>query len=286
MPKKDNKKLNEMLSLNVEQAKYYDVTDGGSVSKVNSFATNLWRTIRLRAISAVPNEKREIIYRIQTEWLGDLTGKKVLEVGAGTGSHMTSYLVANCAQYDAIELSGVQIAMLREKLSRATNVRCIEGDFLDCNILDDDYDVVYAQSFLHHFRHIDVLFDRIEAVTKPGAQIITLDPLQTWLPARVFRALFRPFQTDAAWEFPFSHKTLDYIQKRFAVADRFGLYGRSKWAVAISMAFPQYGLKLGRSWFDWDFESDYVRHHARSCLILSCNLRTPGGPPSTQTRRI
>ncbi|SFE33162.1 class I SAM-dependent methyltransferase [Roseivivax sediminis] len=278
--------LAEMLAVNAEQAKYYDSTDGGSTSEVNSFATNLWRKIRWRAISAVPDHKREVIYRIQQDWLGDLAGKKVLEVGAGTGSYLTSHLVANCAQYDAIELSGVQIRALRDKIGDAPHVRCIEGDFLDCDRLDDDYDVIYAQSFLHHFRHVDVLFDRIEAVTKPGAQIVTLDPLQTWLPARLFRAAFRPFQTDAAWEFPFGHGTLDRLQDRFVVEDRFGLYGRSKWAIALSMLSPKTGHRLGQRWFDWDFETDYVRHRARSCLILSCNLRTAGGPVPAQPRRI
>ena len=259
----------EMEQVNVRQKHYYDHADGGSVSSLNSLATNLWRVLRQRAEQAISNETRQIPYDLHREWLGDLSQKKVLELGCGTGTKLTRYLARNAKEYHAIDLSEAQVGVLRERFGHRNNTCFFVGDFLSDPRLSDDYDVIYAHSVVHHFKHHSVLFDRLEQVSSDQGEIITLDPLQTWLPARMFRALFRPFQTDAAWEFPFRQTELRAIESRFDVKDRIGIFGRAKWAMALAMVAPTWTKDRGDAWFRQDFANGYVRTHTRKCLAVS-----------------
>jgi hypothetical protein len=59
--------------------------------------------------------------------------------------------------------------------------------------------------------------------------VITVDdPLETWLPTKLLRMAYRPFETDADWEYPFTRDTLRAIQRHFELAKVQGTYGFSK----------------------------------------------------------
>ena len=103
MPKPDKKQA--MLDVNKAQAEYYNVTDGGLTSDVNGFATNLWRRMRLRALETVSRSARAQVYEIHRQWMGDLSQKKVLELGVGHGSPVSRHLATHSAAYHALDLS-------------------------------------------------------------------------------------------------------------------------------------------------------------------------------------
>lgn len=245
----------EMLQKNIEQTSYYDQTDGGSVSSLNSFMTNAWRRLRLRASQAVSDPTRAQFYEIHKTWLGDIGDAKVLELGSGSGTPLSHWLAQNACSYHALDLSGVQIEQLKHNLGRAPNRHFHVGDFLSDAFSEQGFDVIYAHSVLHHFRYISPALDKIKQVGKPGCRIVTLDPTQTWLPARLFRAVFRPFQTDAAWEYPFDRETLTYIEDHFEVTTCLGLFRKAKWALIMGMLSPGLGRRFGDKWYREDLNT-------------------------------
>ncbi len=265
-----------METVNERQRAYYDQTNGGSVSALNGVATNLWRVLRQRAAVTISEEARAIPYDIHRKWLGDLSNKTVLDLGCGTGTALTEHLATTAGTYHAIDLSEAQVGVLRERFGHLPNTAFIAGDFLSHTFPEGGYDVIYAHSVLHHFRYMTPLLDRLEEVLAPGGRIITFDPAQAWAPARGFRALFRPFQTDAEWEFPFGHAELDLIEGRFDVRDRIGVYGQAKWAWVLGMIRPAWGKKFVDRWFRQDFERGYVRTQFRKCLVVSYLLQRRG----------
>ncbi len=265
-----------METVNKRQRAYYAQTDGGSVSALNGVATNFWRVLRQRASGAISNTSRAIPYDVHRDWLGDLSDKKVLDLGCGTGTPMTDHLATTAGTYHAIDLAQAQVGELQARYGHLPNTAFFAEDFLSTDFAEVGYDVIYAHSVLHHFRYMGPLFERIEEVLAPGGRIVTFDPAQAWWPARAFRALFRPFQTDADWEFPFGHAQLDQIEAQFEVLDRMGLYGRAKWAWVLGMIHPAWGKARGDRWFQQDFERKYVRAEFRNCLVVSYLLERRG----------
>lgn len=262
-------KTRKMLSVNADQASYYDATDGGTVSIINSRMTNLWRRFRHRAISSVPETVRAGVYDVHKAWLGDLSGAKVLELGCGSGSALTEYLADNARAYHAIDLSAAQIGMIGARLGPRDNVTLHTGDVLAEEFTERGFDVIYAQSVFHHFRFIDVLFDRIDTLLAPDGRITTLDPVQAWWPARLIRAAFRPFQTDAEWEYPFTAATLKKIENRFAVRASLALFNRAKWALAVGLFLPERGARMGERQFRADLANQPAWRDRRAALQIS-----------------
>ncbi|HYH00638.1 MAG TPA: 16S rRNA (adenine(1518)-N(6)/adenine(1519)-N(6))-dimethyltransferase RsmA [Terriglobales bacterium] len=67
------------------------------------------------------------------EALGDISQKKVLEIGPGRGA-LTDLLIPRTPHLIAIELDRVLAAQLRMKYANMNNVEVIEADFLDVDI--------------------------------------------------------------------------------------------------------------------------------------------------------
>lgn len=262
-------KIEGILETNKSQSRYYDATTAGAVSHANGLATNAWRRIRRRGLGTVSKEARHAFFEAQKDWLGDLGGAKVLELGCGRGSYLSGYLASAAREYHAIDLSPVQVARLRKRIGARPNAHFHVGDFLSPDFTEGDFDAVYAKGVFHHFEHMDVFLDVLCAKLAPGARVVTRDPLQTWGPARMFRALYRPFQTDAAWEWPFGRETMALIEDRFTVARRVSLYRRAKWAVVLSLISPSLGRTYGDRWFRRDAAESVPREVAWSGLQLS-----------------
>lgn len=243
----------KMLAVNEAQTEYYEATSAGWISPVNSWATNLWNRLRHRAMVAVSAEARDEVYATHRAWMGDLAGKKVLDLGAGSGSPLSGYLAQNAGTYHAIDLSEMQLETLRSHIGDGPDRQFIKGDFLDPATTEGGYDLIYAHAVLHHFQYMEVVLDQMAAKPAPKGRVITYDPSQTWPPIYVLRALYRPFQVDAAWEHPFSRKSFRQIEARFAVRNRLGVFRRGKWALILGVLSPRLGQRFGDALFLHDF---------------------------------
>jgi len=113
----------------------------------------------------------------------------------------------------------------------------------------------------------------------PGGIVITLDdPLETWLPMKLLRMAYRPFQTDADWEYPFTREMLRAIERHFEVEKVQGTYGFSKWGIPLGFVAPQYARRQAKAWHERDMAFPYDMQSVRSCLRVSLMLRAKPAP--------
>jgi hypothetical protein len=85
--------------------------------------------------------------------------------------------------------------------------------------------IIYALGVAHHFEDFDLFLETAQNKLKKGGKMITYDPLNTFFISKLIRAMFRPFQNDAAWEWPFEKSNFTHIQKRFEIEGVQGTYG-------------------------------------------------------------
>ncbi|MGO3932823.1 class I SAM-dependent methyltransferase [Rhodopseudomonas pseudopalustris] len=268
-------KISEMLEINKDQKNYYEVASGGSTHEVNSAATNTWRRLRSRVLGVFDGTAvAKSIDDLHRQWMGDLSGKKVLELGVGNGSPFSREMAHSAREYVAIDLSQSRIDELRKKVGTAENVKLYATDFLSAEAFPEEkFDLIYAMAVFHHFKHLDALLDVVERKLAPGGQVITYDPVKVWWGARLLRAAFRPFQTDAAWEHPFAEQSLATIEKRFRVLHCQGIMGKAKWACIAGAISPAAGRRLAQQWHEDDLRTMTATRTLRSCLQVSYHLQ-------------
>jgi len=201
-------------------------------------ATRLWRRARRRI--QVFRERTEIteqVQGLQLQWMGDLTGKRVLDLGCYDGPTINVDLAARCAFYLGMDLSTSAIERLRQKLLERglTHAEAVTLDFLAPDFPYDAFDVVYAHGVMHHFEHFETFLAILHQRLAPGGRVISFDPLETAWSIWLARKLYRPFQTDAAWEWPFTQRTFAAIEKYFRIEAIQGVLGCAKWAIPLSL---------------------------------------------------
>lgn len=273
---KQDEKLNEMLAVNTAQKQYYEVASGGETSEVNSAGTNLWRTLRKRAFGVFATTNRnESIKALHRAWIGDVGDAKVLDLGVGGGNPLSLELAASAREYVALDLSQSRIDMFRRQVEGAgiKGAKFYAADFLSDDFTESGFDVIYAMAVFHHFKHLDAFLEKVESKLAPGGRVVTYDPAQVWLPVRVLRALFRPLQTDAAWEFPFGRTSLRLVESRFEVLNCQGVLGASKWASAVGLVSPSLGASMAQRWHDSDMRNMTTPASLRRCLHVSYHLK-------------
>ncbi|HMP92834.1 MAG TPA: class I SAM-dependent methyltransferase, partial [Phnomibacter sp.] len=151
----------------------------------------------------------------------------------------------------------------------------IAVDFLSPQFAEGEFDLIYAYGVLHHFPDLKILTDKLNEKLAPGGQIIAYDPLQTSTPIRIMRALYRPFQTDKDWEWPFTAKTLEWFASQFTVKAAHGMLGKSKYGLLVNLLPAGRGFK--NRWIskavkaDWDATMDSRK--MLSCMHLTMLLQ-------------
>lgn len=102
-------------------------------------------------------------------------GRRVLEVGAGTGRYSVALAREGC-EVTAVELVPRNIEVLKSKLSGGESISVIEGNALDLSFLpDDSFDLTLVLGPMYHlFTWEDKLRALSEAirVTKKGGRIL------------------------------------------------------------------------------------------------------------------
>ena len=262
-----------MLDVNRSQAAFYE-------QPKKNLATRLWYQLRgglLREVRMALGVSRDGI-EIQRDLMGDLEGKRVLDLGCAAGNELSLHMAERAHSYVAIDLSGRGIQKLENRLREAgfDEANTLVVDFLSDEFRERDFDLVYAHGVLHHFRHIDVLLARLQEVLVPGGRVVAYDPLNTSLVARLVRSLYRPFQTDAAWEWPFTRATFERFSRDFELEAVQGLFGYSKWAVPIFvLPIPaRWKALFGKHLHGLDLKrANTIGPHLWRCLHVVTSLR-------------
>lgn len=242
----------EILKTNIKQKEFYNQ------AKRNYF-TQIWANFR----NGVLNKIRKNIgvhnqaYELHKAWLGDLSDKKVLDLGCYSGNYLSNYIAENSKIYLGIDLSDVAINKLNQNLKHLPNAKAQAVDFLSDDFTEKKFDIIYAYGVLHHFPNIDILINRMNEILVDGGSIISYDPLETSWPVKLVRTIYRPFQSDADWEWPFTKKTVQKYTNAFNIIERRGILGKSKWIYLINFLPISDSKKqrIGNKWHNEDWEN-------------------------------
>lgn len=258
---------NEHNDVNVRQKEFYD-------HKHKNFATRIWSYFRNGLLNRARKNigMQQEIYDLHKKWLGDLSNKKVLDLGCYEGNSLSYYLAENSKGYIGIDLSEKGIENLNRKLQGFSHAKGVNMDFLSGEFSEKDFDVIYAYGVLHHFKDTDQLIAKLNDKLAPGGVIISYDPLQTSLPIRLIRAVYRPFQTDKDWEWPFTKKVYYRYKEAFDIKEKRGVLGRSKWFFLLNLlpVSDRYKEKKGKELHRTDWErSARSEDHMFQCMHLT-----------------
>jgi SAM-dependent methyltransferase len=241
----------EIIDTNVKQKEFYN-------TKKKNGATKIWSFLREKVLKNITKSLGILEQNYDTHkiWFGDLSQKKVLDLGCFSGNNLTLYLAEHSKNYVGIDLSDVAIEKLAGKIAPFPNAKAIAIDFLSDEFTDKDFDIIYAYGVLHHFPNVALLIAQLNEKLAKGGVVISYDPLETSLPIKLIRMIYRPFQSDAAWEWPFTKKTVYTFIDSFDVIEKRAMLGKTKWAFLLSFLPISEDKKvaLGRKWHQEDWE--------------------------------
>ena len=114
--------------------------------------------------------------------VGDLSGKKVLDIGAGYGGGTRRI----ASEHDAGHVTCLNIAPAENARNRKLTaeqgledrVSVVEGSFDDLPFEDASFDVVWSQDAILHAPDRGVVLSEVARVLKPGGDFIFTDPMQ------------------------------------------------------------------------------------------------------------
>ncbi len=109
--------------------------------------------------------------------LGDLHGRRVLDLGCGAGEAAV-WFAKQGADVVASDISAEFLDVVHRVAGlHGVRVQTHQGDADRLDFPDDTFDVVYAGNLLHH-ADLDRTLEQIHRVLKPGGRVVTWDPLR------------------------------------------------------------------------------------------------------------
>jgi len=100
--------------------------------------------------------------------IGDVKGKRVLDIGCGTGRCIKT-LIDKGAIITGCDISPEMLKIAKKKF---LNVEFAEGDIENLPFKDDCFDVVLASFLIVHLKSLQKAFDEVYRVLKPGGIFI------------------------------------------------------------------------------------------------------------------
>ncbi len=262
-------------SVNQRQKEFYD-------TKRKNLPTRIWSYFRNGALNRIKKGigVEQDIYHLHKKWFGDLSDKKVLDLGCYAGNSLSMYLAQNSKSYLGIDLSERGISGLSKRLQKVPGARAEVMDFLSPEFKERDFDLIYAYGVLHHFKDVDELVAKLQEKLSKEGIIVSHDPLQTSVPIKIIRNIYRPFQSDKDWEWPFDKKTYYKFENAFDIKERRAVLGKAKWLAFMNvMPFSaKFKTEKAKKWHRQDWEdSGHSDEKMFSCMHLSMLMQKRKG---------
>lgn len=174
----------------------------------------LWRK---RDVKELYDNSGRILEAVKRHWGEDLSSKRILEVGAGSGrdSFDLSALGAEVYTLDYAPSSLDIICKLNEECENKTIP--VGGDAFNLPFADESFDLVFHQGLLEHFRDEEkIIFENARVVKKGG--LVIIDVPQRWHIYTVIKhSLILIDKWFAGWEKEFSLRQLEKKMKKYGV---------------------------------------------------------------------
>jgi ubiquinone/menaquinone biosynthesis C-methylase UbiE len=176
----------------------------------------------------------------------DVTGKKILEIGAGTGrdSFPLVNLGADVYQLD-YSMNSLKI-MKKIAGEEKMDVTIIGGDTFHLPFKDGSFDIIFHQGLLEHFRHeqAEALLKENIRVLKPGGLLCVDVPQRYHIYTVIKTFLIAVNQWFAGWERSFSVPELKKEMERLGLKT-VHIYGEWMYPSLVYRASRETLLKFG-----------------------------------------
>ena len=178
--------------------------------------------VRLDFEAATADEKRYCLER-----MGDLRGRRVLDLGCGAGESSV-YLALRGAEVTSVDISAEMVRITRrlaERYDTSVDARVMLAE--DLKFDDETFDVVFGNGVLHH-TYRPAAYAEVHRVLKPGGIGIFIEPLSYNPLLMVYRWIARAVRTEN--ERPFSYRDFKRLRKSFARVEH-----REFWLLALGV---------------------------------------------------
>ncbi|HTR81285.1 MAG TPA: class I SAM-dependent methyltransferase [Bacteroidota bacterium] len=174
--------------------------------------------------------------------LGNLRGKRLLEIGCGDGEATVRFAKAG-AFITAIDISGGMVELTKKKVHEAdldANVVARQMGGEDLDLEQGYFDIVYGHSILHHL-NLDIATPKIARALKKGGTAAFLEPLD-YNPILAFFRLLTPHRRTP------TEKPLKFSQFK-SMAQQFSNWEHKEFYLFSLGAFFWYYVIRNRSLF-------------------------------------
>ncbi len=148
------------------------------------------------------------------EHLGDISGKRILDLGCGAGENSVYFAKkgAICVASDyspgMVEVA-LNLAAINSVKIEGAIVNAMAIDFPDCS-----FDIVYAANLLHHLPDPQACIQEMYRILKPGGKACFWDPLKHNPIINIYRLIATQVRTED--ESPLDIQIVNFIRSQFA----------------------------------------------------------------------
>ena len=117
------------------------------------------------------------------EFLGDLSGKKIMDIGAGSG-YFSVKLAEKGAAVIAADVDDEFQAFLKKRIeeNKLTNIETRKLPYDSPNLKEKEVDIVLMVNTYHHIESRPEYFAKVKQGTKPEGELVIIDFFKTDLP--------------------------------------------------------------------------------------------------------
>jgi 2-polyprenyl-3-methyl-5-hydroxy-6-metoxy-1,4-benzoquinol methylase len=116
-------------------------------------------------------------HRLHQQYLSDVRGGKVFEVGCAPGGWLAYFAVNFGLQPYGIEYVEEAAQLTRDNLSlQGIEARIISDDFFTADLPFSHYDVVFSRGFIEHFTDTQAVINRLALLCRFGGMVVTTVP--------------------------------------------------------------------------------------------------------------
>jgi SAM-dependent methyltransferase len=189
--------------------------------------------------------------------LGDIHGKRVLDLGCGAGEAAV-WFAKRGADVVASDLSADFLDLVQRVAAlHGVKVQTHQADADRIDLEPASFDIVYAGNLLHHV-NLKQALDRIHALLRPGGVLVTWDPLRHNPIINIYRRMASGdggVRTDD--EFPLHIRDIAKFEARFADVKHECFWMATLWIFVRFFLIERVHPKQDRYW------KRIIREHAR-----------------------